>query len=225
MDLPLSPEPASLLCAACSGSLFPHEPPYCVRCAGPAPDGALWCRLCAGRPADCRLIRAALRYGGAATSVVHAFKYGGRRRAARVAGAWLARHWARFPELTRVQALVPMPLHPRRQRSRGYNQAALLAEALGDALGLPVLELAERPFAARTQVGLTRSRRLRNLRGTMTASRAAIGMRLAVIDDVCTTGASFEECARALRAAGAFDVVGCALARQWPERRTRHREN
>ncbi len=205
------------LCPRCRAALRPAQPPYCLRCADPGRPSSLYCSRCSsGRPA-CRLIRAAFWYRGPAVSLVHAFKYRGRKEAARAAGSWMARAFERYPELGLPDALTAVPLHARRLRLRGYNQAQLIAEALGRELRVPVLPLLRRARATRPQWRLGRGERLQNLRGVIAAAEGAgraRGMRLLLIDDVCTSGASLEACAAALREAGAGPVDGFVFARQ-----------
>jgi ComF family protein len=121
---------------------------------------------------------------------------------------------SRFPELCGHDTLVPVPLHPRRLRQRGYNQAGLLAEGLARLAGLPVLELLRRCKPTRPQWDLDRQSRRDNLAGAFLASSQARGRRVLLIDDVCTSGASLEACARALRRAGAARVAAYVFARQ-----------
>ncbi len=162
------------------------------------------------------MIRAAFLYRGPAVSVVHALKYRGRFRVGAEAGPWLAEALARHGELAGVQGLVPVPLHRSRHRERGYNQALLLAEGLSAAAGLPVLDLLRRRRRTRTQWRLGRAARRENLAGALAVRNpgAAAGLRLLLIDDVATTGASLEECARVLKEDGAAWTAGLVLARE-----------
>ena len=110
--------------------------------------------------------------------------------------------------------LVPVPLHPRRLRRRGFNQAALLAEALGRRTGLRVADPLRRTGSARAQVGRDRSERLTAVRGSIEFyPTGALPRRAIVVDDVVTTGATLGACADALRAAGVAEVVAVAYAR------------
>lgn len=163
------------------------------------------------------MIRAAFRYGGPAASLVHAFKYRGQRSACRTAGSWMAAAFARYPELGWPDAVVAVPLHRRRLRLRGYNQAWLIAESFARALELPLLDVLSRPRPTRQQWALGRRQRQENLGGVIAFSgmpEQVEGLCLLVIDDVCTTGSSLEACAGALRTAGAGRVDGFVFARQ-----------
>ena len=114
--------------------------------------------------------------------------------------------------LAGAPVLVPVPLHPRRRRRRGYDQAALLARALGRRTGLAVSECLERTGSARPQVGRTRTERLRGPPGTLEL-RGRPPDRALLVDDVLTTGATLSACAQALRNGGAQSVTALAYAR------------
>jgi len=210
----LAPDWHEPLCASCLKDLVPAEPPFCLRCGEPLSGGRALCPACSGRPFACRLIRAAFLYRGPVPELVHGFKYRGRRDAAQAAGRWMAGHFPRFPELSGCHALVPVPLHRRRLRERGYNQAEMLARGLGAGAGLPVMDLLERPQSTKPQWDLDRESRRRNLAGAFRAGPPAQGKSLLLVDDVCTSGTSLEECGRALHRAGAARVAAFVLARQ-----------
>lgn len=126
----------------------------------------------------------------------------------------MAANLARFPEIGPIDALVPVPLHPRRECQRGYNQARILADEISASSGLAVLEALSRGKATAEQWRLGRRERGENLRGAFSAQPRVKGLRLLIIDDVCTTSASLGECARELLKKGAADVCGYVLARQ-----------
>ena len=212
-DLPF--RDAEPLCAKCFGALPPPPDPACARCGGTLGVRRDFCGACAGRLFACRLARAAASYRGPAASLVHAFKFRGFPSAARAAGRAMAADFARRAELAAFDALVPVPLHPRRERERGYNQASLLARELGAATGLPVRDLLERRRAAAPSWRLDRAARRAGLSGAFALRNGgeARGRRLLLIDDVCASATTLEECAMALRRAGASDVAGYAFAR------------
>ena len=114
-----------------------------------------------------------------------------------------------------------MPLHPSRRRERGYNQALIIAEALCASTAIPILELVGRVRPTRPLWALDREQRRRNLEGAFSYQGppgAAAGRRLLIIDDVCTSTASLEACARVLQQAGAECVYGYVFARQPAQR-------
>jgi ComF family protein len=152
-------------------------------------------------------------YTGVAREALHALKFERRRALARPLGDLLV-----APCLVAaggdVEAIVPVPLGRGRERARGYNQAALLAERLARAVGAPL----RARWLARTretaeQSGLGAAARADNVRGAFAASSSAAGRSVVVVDDVLTTGATASECARALRRAGARRVGFVAVAR------------
>ena len=208
---------AEPLCAACAAALPPPPDPSCARCGAALGARRVFCGACSGRLFACRLIRAAASYRGPAASLVHAFKFRGSPSAARAAGRAMARDFALRGELSGFDALVPVPLHPRRERLRGYNQAELLARELSAATGLPLLSALERRRAASPSWRRGREERRAELSGAFAARAAgaadAAGRRLLLIDDVCASATTLEECAWALRRAGARDVAGYAFAR------------
>jgi ComF family protein len=158
---------------------------------------------------------AAFEHEGALRRALQRLKYGGGGRIAlplaRASGSALE-------ALTRVCGplpLVPVPVHEARLRQRGYNQAALLARALGAETGLPVLEILERRRATARQHGLGKAARLHNLRGAFgLRAGAAAPSRLILVDDILTTSATLEACAGVLRSAGAASIYGFAIARE-----------
>jgi ComF family protein len=145
---------------------------------------------------------------------VHAFKYRGRQTAAIAAGRWMAARLTALPELSGFDTLVAVPLHPRRLRERGYNQARILADALAKASALTVRDLLTRLKPTKPQWDLDRIARRRNLRGAFAALPEARGRKILLIDDVCTSAASLDECGRTLALAGADQVAAFVLARQ-----------
>jgi len=212
-DMPF--QAVEALCAACAAALPSPPDPACARCGASLGVRRGFCAACAARLFACRLTRAAVSYRGPAASLVHAFKFRGLRCAARAAGRVMAADFARRAELQGFDALVPVPLHPRRERERGYNQALLLARELGAATGLPVRELLVRRKAAAPSWRLGRAARREELSGAFApkSGDGARGQRLLLIDDVCASATTLEECALALRRAGAVDVAGYAFAR------------
>jgi ComF family protein len=201
---PVGPGP---FCEVCAGAVDP-VPPGCTRCGLPGPDPA--CGAClADPPAFDRVLSGAL-CGGPVADAVHALKYGNRPALARPLGAWLAAR----AELPRGAAVVAVPLSRGRRVARGYDQAALLADALARAAGAPRLRaVLRRTRETPPQVGRTRAERARNVRDAFAATPAARGCDLVLVDDVVTTGATVRAAAEALCRAGARSVTVVALAR------------
>jgi ComF family protein len=156
---------------------------------------------------------AAVAYEGPARELVRALKF---RTALGVAPPMAAAIVAGAPEglLAAGSALVPVPLHPRRERRRGFNQAEALAEAVARRAGLPVARVLRRGGGSGSQVGRGRGDRARALQGSVAALQGVRAPpRALLVDDVITTGATLAECAAALLAAGCGEVIGVAYAR------------
>ena len=152
-------------------------------------------------------------YEGSLRDIIHALKYEGRRSIAAPLGALMRSAGAEV--LRGADVVVPVPLHPRRQRARGFNQA----DDLSRVLGLPVLPLLRRVRYTTSQIELPKDERHRNVRDAFELSRApgaglgAPGSIVVIVDDVSTTGATLEACALVLKAAGAKEVRALTAAR------------
>jgi ComF family protein len=207
------------LCPACWSQVSFIAPPYCDRLGipfayDPGP-GMLSMEAIADPPAYGRA-RAAVRYDDVARDLVHRLKYGDRLDLAATMGGWMARAGRELMEDADV--LVPVPLHWRRLWGRRFNQAAQLANVVAATHGVPVLTAAlRRRRATPQQVGLSRAERAVNVQGAFEVTpegRTAIhGKRLVVVDDVLTSGATIDACARALLRAGAGNVDVLVFAR------------
>jgi ComF family protein len=206
------------LCEECWATLPRHRRPLCA-CGLPlAVDDAPSCGRCR------RGLNPAARgaslgpYEGSLRAVLHELKYRGRRR---VAGR-LAEEMLASPAVRRLlgadAVLVPVPLHPRRRRERGFNQSELLAAELARRTGLRVAPGAlVRRRDTSPQAGLTAAARRANVEGAFAVRQRAkvSGRPVVLVDDVFTTGATARGCARLLRAAGAADVRVLTVARVW----------
>jgi ComF family protein len=207
------------LCPACWSRVSFIAPPYCERLGipftyDPGP-GILSMEAIADPPAYGRA-RAAVRYDDIARDLVHRLKYGDRLDLATSMGQWMAS--AGRALLDDADALVPVPLHWRRLWGRRFNQAAALAKVVAADARVPLLTAALRRVRATSQqVGLSRSARAVNVQGAFAvtpAGKAAIcGNRLVLVDDVLTSGATVDACARALLRAGARNVDVLVFAR------------
>jgi ComF family protein len=203
---PIRTEP---FCPVCADAVDPL-PPGCARCGLPGP-GPL-CGACLASPPAFDAVHAGGLFGGPLADAIHALKYEARPALARPLGSWLARR-APVPE---GAVVVSVPLGRARRIARGYDQAALLADALARAAGARGRRLRgalRRVRETPPQVGRTRAERARNVAGAFEASGAVAGKDLVLVDDVVTTGATASAAAEAVRRAGARSVTVIALAR------------
>ncbi len=207
------------LCADCWKGVQFLDPPLCARCGFPleydlGPE--VLCGACVREPPGFDRARAVMRYDEGSRGLVLGFKYADRTEGAAAYGAWLARAGA---ELTAEADLIaPVPLHWLRLFARRFNQAALLAQALGRETGLPVVpDLLLRRRHTPSQGRLSADQRRRNVAGAFAVRGARAprlaGRRVLLVDDVLTTGATAAACARTLRRAGASAVDVLVLAR------------
>lgn len=207
------------LCPECWEAMDFITAPQCAACGRPFEypiDADAVCGACAQRPYPFRRARAALVYDDASRDLLIAFKHGDRTDAAPAYGRWLQQAGAQL--LADCQLIVPVPLHWTRLFVRRFNQAALLAHALGRVAGLPVADrLLIRRRRTPSQGRLSAAGRRRNVAGAFAISAdgqpRVMGKSVLLVDDVFTTGATVSACTRVLRAAGAAAVDVVTLAR------------
>ena len=198
--------PGPPLCDACAGGMPEVGLPGCVRCGHPWPAPRPTCPQCIAGVVHARQ---ALRYDPPVPEVVRAFKDSRRRALADPLAALMARCLEPPPG---GAVLVPIPLAPDRHADRGFNQAALLASALGRAWGLPVHDCLQRATGARRQRGSPAGARRAQVEGAFRAP-GEVPVHAVLVDDVVTTGATLTAAARALRRAGCARVGAVSLAR------------
>lgn len=158
---------------------------------------------------------AAFAYRGSMRRALAALKYTGASRLAAGLADAAAPTLRDLLTVTGPATLVPIPLHLERQRSRGYNQAELVARRLGRRVGLPVASPLERTRPTTKQHRLNRAARLQNLQGAFVMRRAAwVPDTVILVDDIITTTATLESCATVLRTGGSSAVYGFAVARE-----------
>ena len=207
------------VCASCWSKLSFIAPPYCPRLGipfvyDPGPD-LLSMEAIANPPAYARA-RAAVRYDDVARTLVHALKYQDRTDLAPAMGRWMARAGREL--LADADALIPVPLHWRRSWGRRYNQSGALARAIERQSGVKLApEALRRVRPTQQQIGLSRSQRATNVQGAFKVAghrqSEIAGRRVILIDDVLTSGATADACARALLRAKAAAVDVLVFAR------------
>ena len=215
-----------LICPVCRQRFRAVRPPWCERCGQPAPHFGP-CRLCADWPAALKTVRSAAWLADGAQRSVHVLKYGGLPRIADDLALAMA---PLRPPADEASVLIPIPLAPKRLRSRGYNQSEVLARALARKWRIPVLpDLLVRTRETPTQTALTPGTRLANVAGAFGLRIDDGGLRIGnqpiksvirnpqstmvLVDDVFTTGATLAEAARALQQAGATTIHAVTFAR------------
>jgi ComF family protein len=205
------------LCSDCLRSLARITPPLCPRCGRPQLSAVL-CPVCVGWEAAIDGIRAPFKFDGAIRQAIHELKYNNLRAIAPLLGQWLGDYLEANP--LPVDVLVPVPLHRQRLRERGYNQSRLLALELSRLSGLPLVEdclvreLYTTPQARTTSVDERRN----NVADAFSCrDRRLKDKQVLLIDDVATSGATLDACARALKESGASSVWGLVLAKEIKE--------
>ena len=221
-------------CNSCRAALQPIVEPFCARCGSPLESSSGACADCrdnfadnfAGAAPPFESMRSVFRFEGAIRRAVHRFKYDGKWAFA----APLAREMIALLEnqssapripIERIEIVAPVPLHGWRKFRRGYNQSALLAQAIAAHFqktvpnnGVLFADILRRSRYTPPQVELDREARGDNVRGAFAVrENYSPGGAILLIDDVCTTGATISECARVLKSAGAAEVYALTLAR------------
>lgn len=211
--------PGTMYCSTCRDGMLRIRPPLCPQCGRPQAASQV-CHECAVRPSSVDGIRSVAVFEGALRTAIHQFKYGSMRDLAVPLGGLLVSFWEETP--LDADVLVPVPLHARRLRERGYNQATLLARHLGRALGLPVAQdCLHRSRYTVSQTQLNAQERSRNVEGAFTCTGPGVhGRRVLLIDDVCTSGATLGACSSALKEGGAQSVWALTVARALPTQGT-----
>jgi ComF family protein len=207
------------LCDGCEAKVVRIVAPFCETCSEPfqgSINTAFSCANCAHRTIYFDAAVAAYRGRGIVRDIIHEFKYNRQIHLRHLVARWLRA--ALDDERLRNQhfdLIIPVPLHPARQRERGFNQANLLAELVSADTGIPCKRLLKRIRYTTTQTALDRSERMENLHNAFRLRKNADvrGLRVLLIDDVLTTGSTLSECARVLKGAGATSVHAATAAR------------
>ncbi len=214
---------AELVCSPCRTRLRGPPWPRCHRCGFPVGSGAAaadTCFECAGWGPELSAASFAVILRPPANALVHGLKYGGWSGLAGLMGEWVAQSAIPRELASEPYLIAPIPTTRRRARTRGYNQARLLAEAIADRVHMPLVDALERRQGGPTQVGLHPAERRANVKRAFTVradARATLtGARVLLVDDVLTTGSTAMEAARPLVQAGATQVFLSTFARALP---------
>jgi ComF family protein len=215
------------LCTNCQDQIEIIWLPVCYRCGlpleeAPSPSSGLsqkaryTCDRCQDKNSPLDGLCACAFHAGPLRQAIHQLKYEDVRALAAPLGRLMSQRWAALqPEDHDIDVIVPVPLHPTRQRKRGYNQAALLARELGAEFRLPVVEnVLVRIKATAPQVDLGAKERQANVRDAFQVVNSNLaGKQVLLVDDVCTTGATLEAAGSALRDGNASSIWAYTLAR------------
>ncbi|WP_298312514.1 ComF family protein [Propionivibrio sp.] len=203
----------SLLCGDCAAELRRLDEMHCPRCAVPTSFGEI-CGRCLAKPPHYDATLAAYHYDFPVDKLIQSFKYGHRL----ALGAYFGRQLAALSRNIAADVIIPLPLHPQRLRERGFNQALELARPVGAALGLPIdTTSCIRTRNTPAQAHLDWRERVKNIRGAFHCSTDCTGKRVILVDDVMTSGASLDECARTLKLHGAAEITLLVVARAIPK--------
>jgi ComF family protein len=204
----------SFICQSCLRSLPRIVPPLCPLCGKPQSSGVL-CPGCVNWKAEIDGIRSPFKFDGIARQAVYQLKYRNLRALAKPLAQLMFDYLVTSP--VPGQILVPVPLHSKRLRERGYNQSGLLAKELGRLLQLPVVDdclVRERHALPQARTSSVEQRRS-NVAGVFTCRDNRFqDKQVLLIDDVSTSGATLDSCAAALKAAGALSVWGLVFSRE-----------
>jgi len=210
------------LCSGCGHGLPVPMEALCPRCGSPRPpglDSAPTCAACHARPPHVQTLRAPYFYEAVLRDLIQTFKFRPEPGLARLLGTLFVQGLEAHPFPGPPDCVVPVPLHPKRKRGRGFNQSELLARPVARALGVALeTRILARRRDTDSQVGKGMRARRRNVRGAFQCRRTGrpVGLQVLLIDDVVTTGSTVSEAARALRGGGARGVWVGALARAGP---------
>lgn len=212
-------EAAWHVCWDCLAQLWPIQSPRCAKCGNPISGMVMneyTCSFCRKDTPAYDKARSAVHFDGPIMTLLHHFKYSGAAWLSRDLGMLLGACISANFERHEVDAVIYVPLHHRKERERTYNQAALLAAYVADGLDIPVMHsIIARARDTPSQTSLSANKRKENVSGAFVVKnpRWADGRRFLLVDDVMTTGATVDECARQLKDAGAARVLVATVAR------------
>lgn len=217
IDLPSNEQ--GFLCKDCLKKLKRPGPMICQRCGITLKDGGAHCFNCRGSKAKhfkCSLIRSALDFNAPSRALVHGLKYEKYINIAKFFAPLMHKTLLENPEMLEAEYFVPVPIHKKRFKKRGFNQAEVLARELSSLADIPYINALTRIKDTKSQTKLTKKQRAENIKEAFTCTMPSEIKKKAVIliDDVCTTGATLEECAKVLKKAGAREVYALCATKE-----------
>ncbi len=217
IDLPL--ENKGFLCKDCLKKLKKPGPIICQRCGITLKDGGAHCFNCRGTKAKhfkCSLIRSALDFNEPSRALIHGLKYEKHINIAKFLAPLMQKTLLENPDFLEAEYFVPVPIHKKRFKKRGFNQSEILARELSSLTDIPTLNALVRIKNTKSQTKLTKKERAENIKEAFTCTMPSEIKKKAVIliDDVCTTGATLEECAKVLKKAGAREVYALCATKE-----------
>jgi ComF family protein len=204
----------ALICEECLAMVAWVEAPVCAKCGRPVSRPIQQCAVCRKRPLPLKQIRAALLFKTVVPGMIHHLKYRNAFALAEPLGDLMVQAWPRWQ--THTDLILPIPLHAKRRKKRGYNQSELLVNQLCLSLSITTeTRLLQRTRHTPPQVGLNAVDRQTNVKGafSVTDPEKVKGREILLVDDVFTTGATLKAAADALTSAGAKSVSAYCLAR------------
>ncbi len=206
--------PGEGICKECAVKAHFVKEPACMKCGKPLMDARReYCRDCGKKSHAFTQGKAVFLYEKETKAALYRFKYQNKREYADVFAKEMATRYGDWIKQKRIQAIVPVPLHKRRRKKRGFNQAEVLAKELGRELGIPVLtNLLIRVRDTRPQKELNEAERKNNLKRAFKISGSIVQLDyILLLDDIYTTGSTLDAAAAALLAAGAREVYACCV--------------
>ncbi len=213
-EVPLRPN-EKVICETCYQSIRFIDCHFCSHCGRPLNKTASRCKKCRDHKLNLTRIRALGAYDDSLSSIIHLLKYGQKPSLAERLGRMMGVVVTADPILSTAALAIPVPLHPVRRRERGYNQSELLARALADSVGLPLVTNAlARKKNTKSQTNLTSEERSTNVAAAFEVKHPDIlkDKRILLVDDVMTSGSTLHSCAEALLRGGAQEVYGITCA-------------
>lgn len=207
--------PGEYICGECRKKIRTVSEPVCMKCGKPLSDFRReYCFDCGRKKHAYTQGKALWVYGREVKESLYRFKYQNRREYARAYASAAAESFAPWIRRKKIQAIVPIPLHKKRKKKRGYNQAEVLAKELGRFLGLPVCtDILVRVRDTKPQKTLNDTERKNNLKGAFKTRGNIVQLKyILVVDDIYTTGSTLDVAAKALKAAGAAEVYAFCVS-------------